>query len=572
MSTVAFDTETRGLDWFDPEHTAFLASWATGDGEWTADLSDPAQVQQFIDALEAADTVVAHNLSFDVHQVREAIGYDLLDTDKQLVDTDLMSRVIRPSGQEYRTHGLKDLAVEYLDSDAKEHEEHIDEMAKSMGIKLKATGGYYDVWRAYPEVMEKYARFDARYTYDLYGKFSAEKTEAQSKVIDLEHEVAPVLIRAEQYGVAIDQEPVLSLKEHYERQRDEQYEQLVDTFGEQALGGEGSQQALLDALDEMGVPLYRKTDTGRLKTDKFALQEFEDDFPILRNFGEYRTATKFLSTYIEPMVGRETVHPSFMQCGAWTGRMSCRRPNMQNIPARAGQEVREMFVPRPGYSFVVCDYESIEVRLLAWYLNDPAFRQLIDDGHDPHAWMAANIHGGEPGDFAKGGPNDKVRSEAKNTLFAITYGAGAPRVSDMNKISKDQAKALISKIKSSLPNYYRLNKRIRAKVEGEGYVSTLWGRTQLVNPDKAYVGLNALIQGSAADVMKQGLVNVNEVVAPLGGRPLLVVHDEVVVEVPTEYADEGLALTTQALCSAYDLKPSLEVAGTVVHTNYAEAK
>jgi DNA polymerase-1 len=258
-----------------------------------------------------------------------------------------------------------------------------------------------------------------------------------------------------------------------------------------------------------------------------------------------------------------------------------------------------MFVPREGHAFVVCDYDSIEVRLLAYYLGDPGFRELIAEGHDPHAWMAMNLEGGSMDDYLKGTPGQPIRDKAKNTLFAITYGAGGGRVSDMNKLDPGpwydedhpaivaareqgrywpkpgwqykEGRALVKKIKGALPGYHKLNRRVRSKIETVGYVTTIMGRKQPVKPDKSYVGLNALIQGSAADIMKQGLVNVAEAVAPLGGIPLLVVHDEVVVEVPTERAQECLTLTEAALVGAHDLNPALKVTGSVVTTSYADA-
>src|ERR1035437_3554835 len=111
----------------------------------------------------------------------------------------------------------------------------------------------------------------------------------------------------------------------------------------------------------------------------------------------------------------------------------------------------------------------------------------------------------------------------------------------------EDAGSIISKIKGSLPGYYKLSKRIRTKIEDVGYVNTIMGRKNPVSKDKAYVGMNALIQGSAADIMKQGLVNVAADVAPVGGIPLLVVHDEVLVEVPTEHAEEALARIEDAM-------------------------
>lgn len=241
-----------------------------------------------------------------------------------------------------------------------------------------------------------------------------------------------------------------------------------------------------------------------------------------------------------------------------------------------------MFVPRPDYCFIVCDYESIEVRLLSYYLNDPGFIALIAGGHDPHAWMAANIWGGEPSEFHKEGPRARDRNIAKNILFAITYGAGNPRVTSMLidagypvKVDSEgrspEAAALLSKIKSSLPRYHKLNSRIKKKLRTEGYVQTLFGRVQTVTKGKEYVGLNAIIQGSAADIMKQGLVNVCDATAHLGATPLLVVHDEVVVETPLEYAEETKSLVETALVEAYQLAPPLAVSSTIVTTNYADA-
>jgi DNA polymerase-1 len=368
----------------------------------------------------------------------------------------------------------------------------------------------------------------------------------------------------------VDSEAVERLYDEYVQAEQGIRDELDEQLGAGVYTGEGSDDALIDALLGVGVPLYRKTPTGKLSTDKFALQEFEDDYPIIETLMEWRRLIKFLKTYLEPMRGREVVHTSFRQAEAWTGRMSSTRPNMQNLPKRAGAEVRAIIKARPGYKLVVCDYDSIEVRLLAWYLGNAQFRELISNGHDPHAWMAAQIYGGTAEDFRKDGPRNKERAVAKNSLFAITYGAGAPRIADMNKISRDKAKSLISKIKGSLPGYYKLQDRIRNKIEREGYVTTLFGRTQLVNRDKAYVGLNALIQGSAADIMKQGLVNVAYLTNRIDAHILLVVHDEIVVEVPEAHADTMLTGTVAAMECAYDLDPPLEVTGTIVD-NYAQA-
>lgn len=577
---VAFDTETRGLNWFERDEQAFLGTWADETGEWHADLSDPEQGAKFLSALAQADVLVAHNLSFDVHQVRASTGLDILSLGKELHDTDLLARVLLPEAQFKGAGGykLKKLADRYLGDDSSAEEDAIKEMAKSIGLRtIKAKGAYYEVWKAYPEVMEAYARQDARITWDLFAKFypKLQLDERARRIYELEMAVAPVIIEAEARGVAVDQERVTELHKEYTKLEREQRAKLERELGAEALGGEGSEEALLEALLKQGVPLYRKTPSGAaLSTNKFALEEFEDDFPVLGELMEWRRVTRFLSTYLGPAVGRDVVHTSFMQCEAKTGRMSSRRPNMQNVPKASGKEVREIFVPRPGCAFVVADFESIEVRLLAYYLGTygEPYTQLIEDGHDPHAYMAAQIWGGQMEDYLKGTAGEDKRGTAKNVTFAITYGAGVPRVMDMTKLDRSASQALIAKIKGALPGYYKLTKdRIQPKIRRDGHVHTMFGRKQVVNKDKSYVGLNALIQGSAADVFKQAVVNVADALRPIGWQPILFVHDEVVCEGPQDRAEEAETRVRAAMVSAADFRPRLTVTSKILTTNYGDA-
>lgn len=575
MYTIAFDTETKGLDWFDPNQLAFLVSWADKEGGHAYEVGDSEGHARFCEALARAERVVCHNLAFDAHQLRETCGIDILSDDSlELHDTDLLSRVVMPFGQragERGGHGLKNLGKILIDPTAADSEDTMKELAKSAGIKLKTTGGYYEFYRAYPDELTTYAVQDAVLTLQLFDHLYDMLDERTRNCYSLEMSVAPILIRAEQRGVAIDAGTVDTLHREYVTEEKRLSAELNKIFGDDfKFSGEGSEANLLEALQMIGVPLYRKTKTGKLSTNHYALQEFEDDFPEISTLLEYRRVAKFLSTYLGPMRGRSVLHTSFRQCEAWTGRMSSARPNLQNLPKRAGKEVRRPLVARSGKSLVACDFDGIEARLLAYYMNDERYKQFFRDGSDPHAWMASEIHGGEPSEYLKGTPGEAKRNAAKNTLFAITYGAGAPRVADMNGIDKAEAKALISKIKNSLPNYRKLMNRIRKKVQYQGYVTTLAGRKQVINKDKAYVGLNALIQGSAADIMKQAVVNIQEEFDGEDVHLLLVVHDEAVVEAPQEIAEE----VKERVCAAMeragqDLDPRLAVSGSIGN-NYEE--
>lgn len=582
MSVLGFDTETKGLDWFRPEQGAFLLSWASE--AQPADAETPeCGLHDFTYAVHRADTLVAHNLPFDVHQVREATGIDLLRSGKRLVDTAILSRIVLPerlnAGAGYK---LKDLATTYLDPAAKEAEEAIEALAKSIKVTLKSDGGYYEVWRAYPHEMEHYARKDAEYTRDLLPILEAKLTPRLKQCWDLEQAVQPVLIGAEQRGVRVDPVVVDQLRR--------EYEPLAERYGLEVHGVLGedlnlnSPDQLRAALLEHGVPLHRLTDhptSPQLSTAAFVLQEFEDQFPVLKALSAWRAADKMLGTYIGPMTGREIVHTSFWQVGARTGRMSCSRPNMQNLPSRdepGDTKLREVFIPRDGMAFVVCDYESIELKLLAHYLNDQAFQQSIEDGFPVFQWLASELWGGNPEDYAKGTPGESRRSQAKNVVYAITYGAGYNRVKDMLNVPYEEAKRIVQIVKRKLPGYKALANtwpplgRVPSKIKAEGFVTTLMGRKQVVPQAKAYVGLNALIQGSAADIFKQGVVNAALATQDCGAEPVLFVHDEVVMECPIEWADEVLRLTNQAMCDAWQLFPRLEVSGAVCLHNYSQGK
>lgn len=614
MNTVAYDTETKGFEWWAGQ-TAFIATTYDGDRERCFNMTHEVDVEDFKQQLAAADRIVAHNLSFDTHQVRATLSFDLLDLipeGVELHDTDLMARVFLPEGSwgEHGGFGLKNLAKVYLDPTADVDEQGIKDAAKQMGMKsLKKTGSYYDIWRAYPDVMEKYAKSDARYTYDLFHLLlrEYERDERLANIYDLERAVVPVLIRAEARGVYLDKPAVRKLHKQYLREQKSLHASLVTQLGEEALGGEGSEDALVEALQKQGVNLTERTDTGKLSTAKFVLDKFVSDHPVVAEYQDYRHTNKFLSTYIEPMVSANgALHPSFRQIGAWTGRMSCMRPNVQNIPVRGGDEIRRPIIARPGYSLVVIDYDAIEARLLAYYLGPKGepFRDLINSGLDPHAWLASELaqrgvapwagQGKTMEDFAKGGPNDKLRSQAKTILFAIIYGAGGCKLcqymglptgppltandwvvqrgyKDEGEPSCAQGQAIAKAVKAALPGYNALMQRVRNKIEREGHVNTLLGRKQAVAADRSYVGMSALIQGSAADVMKAGLRDLQESLDEFNAHLLLVVHDEVVCEVPEQAADEFKRAAMVDLTMAVPLDPPLLTTGTVAHS-YGDAK
>jgi DNA polymerase-1 len=624
LKAIAFDTETGGLDWFEPDQRTFLTTWSDEHGDYLAHQDDAQAMGRFREAVEQADVCYAHNLPFDVHQVRVSDnGFDLMQVAKRLVDTATVARVVLSergvNGQGFK---LKDLATDLVDPNAKDSEDALKAVARKHGFPLRAKHGYLKAWQCEPEIVEEYAKNDTRLTFDLVPPLRALVTEKLRPTLDLELSLQPHLIRAEARGVRVDPEKVEAIRPQWLAKRDAAYARVVKVLGPDAIADpddpddKDNHEVLAAKLQAHGVPLHRTTDSGGLATNKGALQEFIADWPVLADLFEYRTAAKFVKTYIDPLHGRDVVHPSIWQMGAWTGRMSMSRPNMQNIPVRGegSSELREMFIPREDHVFVVTDFDQIELRLLAYYLNDPVFQQKIEAGWDAFAHLAADINrrlnyapelGTDPANFGKGTPGALWRGVFKNVTYAITYGAGGGKIHDMipgldigppleadawvvkkgfqkeGDPSYAPAREIISMVKSWLPGYddlmqrgsrYRRAGRFIEKVERDGFISTINGRKQCVSPDKSYIAGNAVIQGGAADIFKTAVILVAERTKHLGSMPLLFVHDEIGSECPTEYADEVLQIQDQAMREAWDLTPKLAVSSAIARGSYADAK
>jgi DNA polymerase-1 len=601
---IAFDTETRNLrSW---EGSAFLATWADADHEH-AETLESAMVSPFRIALGDNETLIAHNAKFDAAQLRTTIGYDVFEHGHTLHDTALMSRIVY--GRQLPNHRLETLSEKFLPDGGKaKTKASITEIYQSLTGRssMAHDDAYYDVWSANPEALEDYAMADVRDTYDLFHVMwpLLEEDPKLMQVYKLELALQRVIYDAEKRGVRIDPAAVDRLQtQHAKAELHAAAELEMELDVEPALlEGEGSTERLRDALLAAGTPLTELTDEGHLAVNRKALAAHAQR-PEVKALFDWRRARKFQQTYLEPLVGREVVHPDYMQAEAWTGRMSCRRPNLTNLPKRndegaTNDRIRSVFVPREGHSFVVCDFDSVEPRILAFYLGDEGYRKVVAEGRTYELACQA-AWGGVPEDYAKGGPKEELRNVGKMIYLAIAYGAGGRAVRDqINAMappeyhvdldwSKDpdnpydtppQAQALKKRIVASIPGFDALASsnrrnpgRIMKQLQDQGYVRTIYGRKQFVPKDRMYVGLNALIQGSAADVFKLAAVEVAKVTADLGAQQLLFVHDELVLEVPSEHAEECLRRTQNAMRGAIELDPPLEVDGSITEVSYAHA-
>jgi DNA polymerase I-like protein with 3'-5' exonuclease and polymerase domains len=578
---VAVDTETTGFNWYDGDRP-FLATVSDYDRDWLFYLpnkEDKELVEDgysaFRKAILGADALIFHNATFDIHMLVSAEVVTLEEIlAKEIHDTELLARVVNSREANYR---LKSLAKKYVDADAADGEEAIRAQMLAMGIIRKLdqkdfkSGAYYDVWKAAPETLEEYALKDTRITYDLFFTLLEKANEDNLAVYELERALLPTIARMEHRGVRIDADRVADLLGVHETLAEQEKDTLYEMNG--GPFDVNSKAHLIPFLEGAGIVLSQKTESGEIRVDKGVLYKYED-VPEVETLLSYRQSEKFLTTYLRPMANKERVFPRFIQCGAWTGRMSCREPNFQNIPVRSGPELRSMIVPNEGMSFVVADYSSIELRLLAYYMHDDGLWDIINNG-DPFLWLGERIYGT---DDQEQWP--VKRSALKNGFYAMTYGAGGPKLASTigGGMTADEGRVLRKSMENALgENFSILWSRLRAAVRSRGHVKTLGRRIQIVPQDKAYVALNALIQGSAADVMKQAMIIAADGVGYLGGYPILTVHDEIVAEVPTEKADTCLQVLKNCMAAAAttlvpDGSLELKAEGVVCHESYAEAK
>jgi DNA polymerase-1 len=607
---IAFDTETKSLRWW--EGDAFLATWADADREhWCSLEQRPDLVDAgFLTFLRDHETLIAHNAKFDAHQLRVTVGYDVFEHGHTLHDTALMSRVL--FGSSRWDHGLEALSRDLLPDGGKASTK-ADASAIYKGLSGRSSmahdGAYYDVWVADPEALEAYAMADVRDTYDLFQLLwpQLEEDERLMRIYEMELEVQEVLYHAERRGVRVDPAAVERLRLHHSAAEAEARASLIVHLGVDVdtLEGEGSTEALRDALAAAGVPLTELTEkSGELAVNNRVLAQHKDH-PAVAALFDWRRARKFQSTYLAPLQGVEVVHTDFMQHEARTSRMSSRRPNLQNLPKRRDSDakdnlrVRSVYVPREGYEFIVADYDQVEPRLLAWFLGDPGYRRVVAEGRT-YELAAAAAWGGDPAQYVKDGPKGFLYPVAKMIYLAIAYGAGGKAIREqINAMApaeyhvdldwvKDpdnpfdyppQAMAIKRRIVASIPGFTELagkNGRLEKAAKKNGFVRTLFGRKQFLQHGddgrpKYYVLLNQLIQGSAAEVMKQGAINVHRLLEPHGGYPLLFVHDELVCEVPKGAGEALGSAVADEMAAVYDLDPPLTAEYSVTDRSYAHA-
>ena len=547
QTSLGLDTETTDLDPYnarlrliqlaapDGVHIIDVDAFANGD------LSNNEALNPARRLLAAPRPIkIAHNAKFDAKFIKHNLGVDL----GGLFDTLLASQLISAGDIEGR-HGLEVVASRYLN-------ESVDKSERLSNWEFELS-----------EAQLEYAARDAAILLPLREKLIERlKSDSLVKCAQLEFECVMPVANIELAGFYMHKDRWLEQLSIVEKRRAELADDLQEILGKDAAQGSlfgparaninlDSHQQLTEALNRMGIPLPDSTRNWKL-------QPLAAQYPVVATLLEYRTVQKALTSYgqnmielINPATGR--LHADFRQIGAPTGRFSCTNPNIQQVPHAV--EYRRCFSGHPASrKLVIADYSQIELRILAEFSGDQGFTDAFNSGSDLHRVTAAQVFNA---------PLDQVTKEqrdfAKRLNFGVVYGIGAQRFSMLTGLTVPEAENVLRKYFATyrqLDNYLRdaANRAVR-----ERQARTASGRLvrfRFDEQDRQQIsmtqrnGKNTPIQGTSADILKRALRLLEDDLRNTSAKIVNIIHDEIVVEVDSDEAEEIAQKVERAMCAA----------------------
>jgi len=391
-----------------------------------------------------------------------------------------------------------------------------------------------------------------------------------------------VLARMEAIGILIDRDYLQTLGTDIRAQLADLENDVYAAAGS-VFNINSTAQLRTVLFEELGLPVLRKTPKGAPSTDHGVLVKLAEAHPMVAMLLKYRELEKLRSTYIEgylPLIAFDgRIHTRFNQTAAATGRLSSDNPNLQNIPVRSetGRTIRRAFVAEPGWRFVVADYSQIELRVLAHLSLDPGLIEAFEGvSADIHTETAARVFGVEAASVTS-----EMRRRAKAINFGLLYGMEAYGLAERLEISREEAAQHIAEYFAQFPKVQDYLASVVSEARSRGYTETMFGRRRYLpelSSDNYRIrqmgermALNAPVQGSAADIIKKAMIDLDEALEPLQARMLLQIHDELVIEAPPEEQEQATRLLRDTMEQVADLRVPLKV-DVATGSNLAECK
>lgn len=422
------------------------------------------------------------------------------------------------------------------------------------------------------EIFDRACAYDAYVSYCAYDAVMNELKEEEMLELynSIEHPLIFTLADMEKRGIKADKKELETYSQKLNERIKQLETQIYELAGEQFNINSPKQLGVI-LFEKLNLPFAKKTKTG-YSTSADIMEKLQCEHPVVGKVLEYRQLTKLKSTYADGLAGYigedGRIHTTFNQTITATGRISSTEPNLQNIPIRfeLGKMIRKVFKPEPGYIFMDADYSQIELRVLAHMSGDEALINAYNSDEDIHKITASKVFNT---------PLDEVtplqRRNAKAVNFGIVYGISSFGLGQDLNITRKEAQEYIKSYFKTYPQIKNFLDELVEQAKTRGYAITMYNRRRPV-PELSStnfmqrqfgerVAMNSPIQGSAADIIKIAMINVNKRLKSenLKSRLLLQIHDELLIETHESEVDKVRKILINEMKNASNLKVSLEV-------------
>jgi DNA polymerase-1 len=525
----------------------FGLSVSTGPGKAVViPLEDAGPI--LVEIGSGAIGVIGHDLKSIARALLDQ-GHDLIDT---RMDTALAAYILNPSSRSYDLAEIAErvLGVEVVSPDDED----------PTGMLPFDSGPDMDLEGRRVEAVRRLA--------DQLGTELFERDEADL-FTDFELPLVPVLARMEHAGIGVDRAYLEQMGKDL-RSRIAKLESKIHQLAGEAFNVNSTDQLRTILFDKLGLPISKKTSTGKPSTDASVLKKL--DHPLVDALLEYRELEKLRSTYVDgylPLIDPDgRIRTRFNQMAAATGRLSSDSPNLQNIPVRSesGKDIRRAFIAGDGNLFLVADYSQIELRVLAHMSGDPFLTEAFQSGLDIHTATAARVW-----DVPTEEVSTQQRRTAKMINFGLLYGMEAFGLADRLGISREEAQEHVDAYFSQFHHVKEYMASMVTAARNDGYTTTLFGRRRYLPELKSdnfrirqmgeRMALNAPVQGSAADIIKKAMIDLDSAIRAkrMASTMLLQIHDELIIEVPEDESVPAEKLVVETMEGVAGLDVPLKV-------------
>ncbi|EAH6115967.1 DNA polymerase I, partial [Campylobacter jejuni] len=563
-SIIAFDTETTGLDTKEAKIVGFSFCMNENEAFYVPlthnylGVGEQISLQSAKKAIEVIFNhfVIGHNLKYDFKIIQNNFGLNL---PQKYADTMILAWLKNPSSRV----NMDDLALRLFNYETLHFESLVKKGENFASVEL--------------EKACKYAAEDAYITLRFYLYFLKNlETPLLELAKNCEFDFIKIIMMMEENGIKLDTNALEILMKKFENEIKNLSEEIY-TLCEDRFNLNSPKQMGDILFEKLKLPSGKKGKTG-YSTDEKVLNILLDKHPVIAKILDYRELAKLYSTYCEPLLKlalkdkNSRIYSSFLQTGTATGRLSSKDPNLQNIPAHGqyAKDYKSCFVAKDGFSFISLDYSQIELRMLAHFSEDEKLLNAFANDEDIHARTAIMIFGES---------NYETRSVAKSINFGLIYGMGYKTLSQNLKIEAHLAKSYIEKYFENFTSIKKYFETVKNEAKQNGFITTLSGRKRYFDFENAKPmqiamyereSINSILQGSAADVIKLAMLEINKELNE-DKKLILQIHDELIFEVKDDLCENFVKKTRDIMENIVKLKVKLKTSSSIAK-NWGDLK